>query len=236
MLLLGKYGIINPQKKSSEFFMFEIDLFDNNKKPNILCLGAHSDDIEIGCGGTILRLIEELPKAKFLWIVFSGNKLRNKEAKKSASIFLKKNQAKQVVVHNFRESYFPFIGDEVKDCFEQIKIEFNPDIIFTHYGSDLHQDHELISKLTWNTFRNHFILEYEIPKYDGDLGSPNFFVHLDDSFVQKKINYLCKIFQTQKKKLWFSEESFRSLMRIRGLESNSLTSYSEAFYCRKMVF
>jgi len=236
MLPLGKYGIITPQKKSSEVFMFEINLFDSNKEPNILCLGAHSDDIEIGCGGTILRLIEELPKAKFLWIVFSGNKLRSKEAIKSASIFLNKIRSKQVVVYNFRESYFPFIGAEIKDCFEKIKTDFSPDILFTHYSGDLHQDHELISKLTWNTFRNHFILEYEIPKYDSDLGSPNFFVHLDDSFVQRKINYLFKIFQTQKKKLWFSEESFRSLMRIRGLESNSLTNYSEAFYCRKIVF
>ena len=215
--------------------MFELKFFDRINKPKILCLGAHSDDIEIGCGGTILRFIEEVPKAQFRWIVFSGNKIRNKEALHSASIFLNKIQTKQIVVHNFRESYFPFIGDKIKDCFEEIKKDFSPDIILTHYLRDAHQDHELISKLTWNTFRNHFIMEYEIPKYEGDLCTPNFFVHLDKSFVQRKIDYLYEAFQTQKKKMWFSEESFRSLMRLRGLESNSLTTYSEAFYCRKMV-
>ena len=216
--------------------MFEIKLFGSNKKPKILCLGAHSDDIEIGCGGTILRLIKEMPQAQFRWIVFSANTIRNKEALKSAFAFLNKIQSKQIVVHNFKESYFPYIGAEIKDCFEKIKKEFNPDIIFTHYTNDAHQDHELISKLTWNTFRNHFIIEYEIPKYDGDLGSPNLFIHIDASLVQRKIDYLCKYFQTQKEKSWFSEESFRSIMRIRGIESNSLTNYSEAFYCRKLVF
>ena len=216
--------------------MFELKFFDRTKKPKILCLGAHSDDIEIGCGGTILRFIEEVPKAQFRWIVFSGNKIRNKEALHSASIFLKKIQTKQIIVHNFRESYFPFIGNEIKDCFEEIKKDYNPDIIFSHHLKDAHQDHELISKLTRNTFRNHFILEYEIPKYDGDLGFPNLFVYLDKSIVQRKIGYLCEVFQTQKKKSWFSEDTFKSLMRIRGFESNSLTTYSEAFYCRKIVF
>ena len=216
--------------------MYKIKLFDSDKKPKILCLGAHSDDIEIGCGGTLLRFVEEVPNAQFRWIVFSGNKVRNKEALQSESTFLNKIQSKQIDVHTFRESYFPFIGAEIKDCFEKIKKEFRPDIIFTHYSNDAHQDHKLISKLTWNTFRNHFIIEYEIPKYDGDLGTPNLYVHLDESIVQRKINYLNNTFQTQKKKSWFSEESFRSLLRIRGLESNSLTNYSEAFYCRKMIF
>ena len=214
--------------------MYEVKLFENNKKPKILCLGAHSDDIEIGCGGTILKFIEEAPEARFRWVVFSGDKVRKNEASESASSFLNKIKSKQINIYSFRESYFPFVGAEIKDCFEKIK-NFNPDIIFTHYSNDAHQDHMLISKLTWNTFRNHFIVEYEIPKYDGDLGSPNFFVQLDESLVQRKINSLCELFQTQKEKVWFSEENFRSILRIRGIECNSPTNYAEAFYCRKII-
>lgn len=216
--------------------MLKMKLFTSDKEPKILCLGAHSDDIEIGCGGTILRLIEAAPKAQFRWIVFSGNKARHEEALQGASAFLSEIELKQIDIHDFRESYFPFIGAEIKDCFEKVKKESSPDIIFTHFARDAHQDHMLISKLTWNTFRDNLIIEYEIPKYDGDLGAPNLFVHLDESLVRRKINSLCEIFQTQTKKLWFSEESFRSILRIRGVESNSPTNYAEAFYCRKMVF
>jgi LmbE family N-acetylglucosaminyl deacetylase len=216
--------------------MLDVRLFENKDKPKILCLGAHSDDIEIGCGGTILRFTKAAPKAQFRWIVFSGNKNRKREAQQSALAFLNEIESKQIDIYNFRESYFPFIGAEIKDCFEAIKKEFNPDVIFTHCNNDLHQDHLLISKLTWNTFRNHLIMEYEIPKYDGDLGTPNLYIHLDESLVQRKTNHLCDFFGTQKEKLWFSEKNFRSIMRIRGIESNSPTSYAEAFYCRKMVF
>jgi LmbE family N-acetylglucosaminyl deacetylase len=216
--------------------MLKLKLFENSKKPKILCLGAHSDDIEIGCGGTILKLVEEAPNAEFRWVVFSGNKIRNREAQQSASFFLNEIESKQINICDFRESYFPFVGAEIKNCFEKISKEFNPDIIFTHFGGDAHQDHMLISKLTWNTFRNHFIIEYEIPKYDGDLGAPNLFVHLDKSLVQKKIDYIFNFFQTQKSKIWFSEENFRSILRIRGVECNSPSNYAEAFYCRKIVF
>lgn len=215
--------------------MFKIKFFKNGKKPRILCLGAHPDDIEIGCGGTILRFINEKPDAQFRWVVFSGSKIRNNEALESSSLFLKEIISKKIDINDFRESYFPFIGAEIKDYFERIKREFNPDLIFTHHIGDAHQDHNLISKLTWNTFRNHFIIEYEIPKYDGDLGTPNLYVYLDESLVQRKINNLCNIFCSQKKKSWFSKESFRSLLRIRGIESNSPTKYAEAFYCHKLV-
>ena len=216
--------------------MLEIKLFGNKDKPKILCLGAHSDDIEIGCGGTILEFTKTRPKADLRWIVFSGEENRKTEAQQSASAFLNEIESKQVDIYNFRESYFPYIGAEIKACFEKIKKEFNPDLIFSHYSNDAHQDHKLISKLTWNTFRNHLIMEYEIPKYDGDLGTPNLYVHLDESVVQRKTDYLCNFFETQRRKLWFSENSFRSIMRIRGIESNSPTSYAEAFYSRKMVF
>jgi LmbE family N-acetylglucosaminyl deacetylase len=216
--------------------MLKLKLFESNKMPKILCLGAHPDDIEIGCGGTLLRFVEEAPEAQFRWIVFSGNKIRNKEASQSASSFLKKIKSKQIVIHSFRESYFPFIGAEIKDCFEKIRKEYNPDIILTHHNNDAHQDHMLISKLTWNTFRNHFIIEYEVPKYDGDLGDPNLFVHLDEPEVQRKVDYLHAFFQSQKEKVWFSKDNFRSILRIRGVECNSPTNYAEAFYCRKIFF
>lgn len=216
--------------------MLKLKLFESNKMPKILCLGAHPDDIEIGCGGTLLRFVEEAPEAQFRWIVFSGNKIRNKEASQSASFFLKKIKSKQIVIHSFRESYFPFIGAEIKDCFEKIRKEYNPDIILTHHNNDAHQDHMLISKLTWNTFRNHFIIEYEVPKYDGDLGAPNLFVHLDEPEVQRKVDYLHAFFQSQKEKVWFSKDNFRSILRIRGVECNSPTNYAEAFYCRKIFF
>jgi LmbE family N-acetylglucosaminyl deacetylase len=216
--------------------MLRLSFFAENKKPKILCLGAHADDIEIGCGGTILRLIKDFPDAQFNWVVFSGSGNRAKEAYLGANRFLNESGSKMVNVQNFRESYFPFVGVEIKDFFEKLKKDFSPDLVLTHYINDAHQDHRLISNLTWNTFRNHFILEYEIPKYDGDLGTPNLYVCLDEAVVQRKIEFICDVFQTQKPKQWFTEETFRSILRIRGVESNSPSNYAEAFYCRKTVF
>jgi LmbE family N-acetylglucosaminyl deacetylase len=216
--------------------MLRLRFFGGNKRPKVLCLGAHADDTEIGCGGTILRLIEEKPEAQFYWAVFSGDEKREKEAYQSANAFLNKAESKVIDVQHFRESYFPFVGAKIKDYFEKLKKEYSPDMVFTHYYNDAHQDHRLISSLTWNTFRDHFILEYEVPKYDGDLGIPNLYVHLDENIVQRKIDYVCDIFQTQKEKHWFTEETFRSILRIRGIESNSPSKYAEAFYCRKIVF
>jgi LmbE family N-acetylglucosaminyl deacetylase len=209
---------------------------DSESLYKILCLGSHCDDIEIGCGGTILKLIEEYSNIVFYWVVFSSNQQRAKEAVKSANNFLEGAKVENIIINNFRNGFFPFIGAEIKEYFEQLKQEISPDLIFTHYRHDLHQDHRLISDLTWNTFRNHLILEYEIPKYDGDLGSPNFFVHLDESICQKKIQYLLDAFETERQKHWFSEDMFMAIMRLRGVESNSPGKYSEAFYCRKLVF
>ncbi|MBN3909460.1 MAG: PIG-L family deacetylase [Nostoc sp. NMS1] len=202
----------------------------------ILCLGSHCDDIEIGCGGTILKLIENYQQVIIYWVVFSSNELRAKEATASASTFLTEIPLKKIIIKNFRDGFLPFQGIEVKECFEQLKQEFSPDIIFTHYREDRHQDHRLISELTWNTFRNHLILEYEIPKYDGDFGIPNFFVHLNEAICRRKIKYILDAFPTQKNKQWFTEETFRSILRIRGMESNSPSNYAEAFYCRKIFF
>lgn len=202
----------------------------------ILCLGSHCDDIEIGCGGSILKFVERYTNIVVYWIVFSSNPQREREALESANSFLRNVTEKHIIIKHFRDGFFPFIGMEIKEFFEQLKQEVYPDIIFTHYRNDLHQDHRLISDLTWNTFRNHLILEYEIPKYDGDLGSPNFFVHLDEFICQDKIKYILDSFQSQKGKQWFTSETFLSILRLRGIESNAPGKYAEAFYCRKVVF
>lgn len=204
---------------------------------NILCLGSHSDDLEIGCGGTILKLAEAWKKAHFCWVVFSADEAeRRREARRSAGLFLKKAHRKTVVIKDFRTSFFPYSGEEIKEYFEELKASFKPDLIFTHCRHDLHQDHRVINQLTWNTWRNHLILEYEVPKYDGDLGIPNFFVHLDEKICRKKIQFLLRCFQTQGNKHWFSADTFQALLRLRGIESASPVKYAEAFYARKVVF
>ncbi len=202
----------------------------------ILCLGAHSDDIEIGCGGTILKIIENYNISSIKWVVFCSDEKRKKEAEKSAHLFLDKIGNIEITVKNYRDGFLPYLGYEIKDFFEELKTAYNPHLIFTHYRHDLHQDHRLICELTWNTYRNHFILEYEVPKYDGDLGQPNFYVSLNERQLKNKLNYLMESFQSQKSKHWFDNDTFSSIMRIRGLESASPSGYAEAFYSRKIVF
>ena len=205
------------------------------KALTVLCLGAHSDDIEIGCGGTILKLIEDYERIEVYWVVFSSGKRRRQEAKASASAFLERAKRKTIIIKNFRDGFFPYSGREIKTYFEGLKQKISPDIIFTHYRSDLHQDHRVISDLAWNTFRDHLILEYEIPKYDGDLGCPNVFVHLSQSTCKQKLQYILKYFESQRENQWFGEETFRSILRLRGIESNAPDKYAEAFYCRKII-
>ena len=232
MARYGKYGTPLTRRLAKKT-MFKLRF--HGKKSAILCLGAHPDDIEIGCGGTVLRLIRDIPDLQLYWVVFSGDNQRAGEAEHGATEFLKEARSKVIHIEDFRESYFPFIGAEIKDYFESLKKEFSPDLILTHYSNDAHQDHRLISDLTWKTFRDQLILEYEVPKYDGDLGTPNLYVHLDKTLVQRKIKLVCEVFQTQKDKHWFDEETFGSVLRIRGLESKSPSNYAEAFYCRKIV-
>jgi LmbE family N-acetylglucosaminyl deacetylase len=202
---------------------------------NILCLGAHSDDIEIGCGATVLKLIREENGLTVWWIVFSAEGSRSREARMSAQAFLNGAARKKIMVRGYRGSYFPFQGLDIKEYFEKIKDAFQPDVVFTHYRDDRHQDHRVLSDLTWNTFRHHLILEYEIPKYDGDLGRPNFFVPLEEKFCRSKVENLCRFFQTQANKHWFTEDTFLSLMRLRGIECASETKFAEAFFCRKCI-
>jgi LmbE family N-acetylglucosaminyl deacetylase len=208
---------------------------DRGSPFKVLCLGAHSDDIEIGCGGTILQLIRRYPNVEFCWVVFSSNREREREARKSAALFLKGGKRRTVLVKNFRESYFPYVGAKIKGFFEELK-SFSPDLVFTHYRSDLHQDHRVINELTWNAFRSHLIWEYEIPKYDGDLGSPNCFVPLDADTCEKKVKYITEVFKTQSTKHWLTPDTFQAIMRLRGVESNAPDRFAEAFYCRKIVF
>jgi LmbE family N-acetylglucosaminyl deacetylase len=202
---------------------------------SVLCLGAHSDDIEIGVGGTILKLINYYPNAKFYWVVLGANHAnRAEEALASANIFLSQAGGKEVFVKGFRDGFFPYIGAEIKEYFEGLK-PLVPDVIFTHYRHDLHQDHRFLCELTWNTFRDHLIVEYEIPKYDGDLGAPNLFVQLDKALCNRKIKYILDNFETQGERHWFTADTFWSILRLRGIESKSPDQYAEAFYCRKAV-
>jgi LmbE family N-acetylglucosaminyl deacetylase len=198
-------------------------------------LGSHCDDIEIGCGGTVLRLVREGENVEVYWVVFGSTQGRAREAFECAAFFLRGARRKKVIVKDFRDGFFPFHGIEIKEFFEHIKATYSPDLVLTHYRDDRHQDHRLISDLTWNTFRDHLILEYEVPKYDGDLGIPNFFVPLDESVCRRKIRYILRSYKSQKEKHWFTEDTFISLMRIRGIESCSPGRYAEAFYCRKVV-
>jgi LmbE family N-acetylglucosaminyl deacetylase len=201
----------------------------------VLCLGAHCDDIEIGCGGTILSLLERHENVIVRWLVFSSTEERAREAQASADAFLGAAHEKDIAIKEYRDGFFPYAGGHIKDEFETLKRLFDPDLIFTHYRDDRHQDHRLISDLTWNTFRNHLILEYEIPKYDGDLGSPSFFVPLEASICSRKIRNIVGSFRSQRHKQWFDEETFLSLLRLRGMEASSPTKYAEAFYCRKAI-
>jgi len=215
--------------------MMDIKLSPPGGSLSVLCLGAHSDDIEIGCGGTILKILKSHTNAEFFWVVFGAKGNRKKEAEASAKAFLAGAAKRTVVIHDFRDGFFPFVGDTIKDSFESLKRDISPDLILTHYRSDLHQDHRLISDLTWNTFRDHLIWEYEIPKYDGDLGTPNVYVHLDPAVCRTKVRYLRKYFPSQADNQWFTEATFMALSRIRGIESNAPRGQAEAFYCRKMV-
>jgi LmbE family N-acetylglucosaminyl deacetylase len=215
--------------------MIKLSLQKDLREPlTILCVGAHSDDIEIGCGGTLLQLARNVVKPRFCWVVLSATGARQTEARKAAELFVTGCE-NEVILKDFRDGYLPYDGARVKDFFEQLKSHVNPDVIFTHWGGDAHQDHRLVSELTWNTFRNHLVLEYEIPKFDGDMGRPNTFVALEEQACREKVNNLCAVFESQRSKSWFSAETFLGLLRLRGMESNAPSGYAEAFYARKMM-
>lgn len=196
----------------------------------VLAIGCHADDIEIGCGGTLLALTRSRP-VHVTWVVIASSGARAEEARKSAEEFLVDAADADLRLLEFRESFLPYDGGEVKEAFEAFK-DVEPDLILTHSRHDLHQDHRLACELTWNTFRNHLILEYEIPKFDGDVGVPNVFVPLESALVESKVELICKHFESQTGKHWFDEELLRALMRLRGMEC--ATRYAEAFTARKL--
>ena len=193
----------------------------------VLAIGAHADDIEIGCGGTLLRLAQAA-ELDLQWVVLSAGRGRAEEAKASAAAF-----GAEVDVESFRDAFFRY-GGEVKDFFEELKSRMQPDLVLTHHDADRHQDHRLVAELTWNTFRDQLILEYEIPKYDGDLGAPNVFFHLDKDVARRKVELLLESFPSQREKRWFTADLFMGLMRLRGMESNSPSGLAEGFYARKL--
>jgi len=200
----------------------------------ILCVGAHSDDIEIGCGGTLLHLLRERGDVRVAWVVLGATGERVAEAERSAADFLARAAETDVRIFGFEDSFFPYQGAAIKREFQKLK-DTTPDVVFTHFRGDLHQDHRLVSELTWNAFRDHLILEYEIPKYDGDLVPPNAFVPLDLETCREKVRLVEKHFATQSVKPWFDEALFLGLMRMRGVESRSPTGYAEGFHARKVV-
>lgn len=203
--------------------------------PSILCIGAHCDDIELGCGGTLLKIARECPGAQFDWVVFCGNSSRNDETRRAADQLLAGVDNCRFHFLSFRDGFLPYEGAAVKDALRKLAASLSPDLVFTHYIDDAHQDHRLVSEITANIFRDDLILEYEIPKYDGDLGRPNVYFALDDDTVTRKTEILLDSFPSQADKHWFTAETFRALPRLRGIEAGRKVKYAEAFYNRKLL-
>jgi len=202
----------------------------------VLALGAHADDIEIGCGGTLLRLVAQRRQLDVVWVVLAATPERAAEARASAAAILEGVAAPRVLVGDHRDGYLPYAGEAVKVELEALKREVSPDVVFTHFREDRHQDHRLVSELTWNTWRNHLILEYEIPKFDGDLGSPNAFSPLPAVTADRKAALILEHFRSQAGRHWFTADLLKAVMRIRGMECVSESGFAEGFYCRKAVF
>jgi LmbE family N-acetylglucosaminyl deacetylase len=202
---------------------------------SVLCIGAHCDDIEIGCGGTLLKLIASNRALRVTWVVFSSDAIRADEARLSARAFLADVTDMEILIEDFRGRYFPYAGAEIKEYFDALGRTHDPDLVFTHWRDDLHQDHRLLAELAYNTFRDHLVLQYEIPKWDGDLGRPNVYVHLDAGHCDTKVDLILRSFPSQADKHWFTGETFRSLLRLRGVESKAPSGYAEAFHCTKLL-
>lgn len=214
--------------------MKELQLAAAGQRLSVLCLGAHSDDIEIGAGATLLSLMARGVRLQVQWCVLSGAGEREREARESAAEFLSQAAEAQVEIKSFKDGFFPQHGEEIKSWFEELKVRVDPDVIFTQHRDDAHQDHREVSRLTWNTFRDHCILEYEVPKWDGDLGQPNLYVSIPVAVLTRKIDLLMKHFRSQRSKHWFSPEIFRGLARLRGMECRAPENYAEAFFARKL--
>lgn len=215
--------------------MIELELPRRERKRplRVLCLGAHCDDIDIGCGATLLKLISKAP-VEVTWAVFSAESVRARELRASGRRFLRGAASTEIVTHEFRDSFFPAQYAAIKESFEQLKRRPAPDLVFTHHRGDLHQDHRIVAELTWNAFRRHLILEYEVPKYEGDLTTPNVYVRVDEALVERKIRILTSCYKTQLAKPWFTPETFKAVMRLRGVEAGSDTGWAEGFHAAKL--
>lgn len=200
----------------------------------VLCLGAHCDDIEIGAAGLMMSLIEHNPGIEVRWHVFGGTGERAAETRNAAAVLLDGAARSEVEFSDFRNSYFPAQVAAIKDEVEKLKLSLRPDLVLTHCRDDLHQDHRIVNELTWNAFRDHLLLEYEIPKYDGDLGRPNFYVPLTEPVARRKVDTLMECFVSQRERHWFAPDLFMALMRLRGMECNSPSGLAEAFHVRKI--
>jgi LmbE family N-acetylglucosaminyl deacetylase len=201
----------------------------------ILCIGAHSDDLEIGCSGTVLAWLKAFPEVDVTWVVLSANDERRKEARRSATALLRAARKSEIILGDFRDGYLPAQYADVKEFFEHLKTSVDPDVVLTHWLEDRHQDHRLVAELTWNTWRNQVVLEYEIPKYEGDLKQTNVFVEVPVRLAQRKVAHLQKHFVSQRSKYWFNPENFLAIMRLRGLECRSSSGFAEAFHARKLL-
>jgi LmbE family N-acetylglucosaminyl deacetylase len=215
--------------------MFGLDLTHRSGITTLLCLGAHCDDIEICCGAGLLTLLSANPQLTVHWVVLSSSARRRREAEASAADFLAGASRRQIEINDFRNGFFPYVGSDIKAYMEDLKARVQPDLILCHARGDLHQDHRTVGELAWQTFRNHWILEYEIPKYDGDLGRPNVYIPTTADLCERKIQLILQHFPSQADKHWFTADTFRSLMRLRGIECASPSGYAEAFYGSKLI-
>lgn len=215
--------------------MLNFDVNPRNRPLRLLCIGAHSDDLEIGCSGTVLEWLTRYSRVEVDWVVLSAPGDRAAEARNSAAALLRRAARKSIVLHAVRDGYFPAHVGEVKDLFTALTARVAPDVVFTHTLDDRHQDHRLVAELTWQSFRDHLILEYEIPKYEGDLGKPAFYVPLSSASARRKIAGLMRHFPSQHAKDWFRPENFSAIMRLRGLECRAPAGNAEAFVARKIV-
>jgi LmbE family N-acetylglucosaminyl deacetylase len=205
------------------------------KRLQILALGAHCDDIDIGCGASTLNLLERHPGAEVTWVAFGSTPVREREFRASAKRFLLRAGKARVLVHHFRDGFFPAQYGAIKQAFESLKQLPDPDLVFTHHRPDLHQDHRIVAELTWNTFRSHLILGYEIPKYEGDLTTPTAYMSLSRAQAERKIAILWRCYRTQHAKRWFTADTFRGLMRLRGIESGGESGWAEGFHVSKFL-
>ena len=216
--------------------MIGLEIGTRQSPLNVLLLGAHCDDIEIGLGATIRRFCAQHPDAQILWVTLNSDDVRAEETRAAAARLLADAHNIKLIIKTFRQSYFPYVGAELKDFFEKLKAEIDPDVIFTHRRDDMHQDHRVVNELTWNTFRDHLILEYEIAKYEGDLCTPNVYVPLTREEIDAKIDVLMECFPSQHSRRWFTPDTFRGIARVRGIECNAPEGFAEGFHCRKSIF